>query len=207
MPKRRPKIGIYKNKQVNTSMKRKKPLYRAYIQQVFAQDPDDTVVREGNNKGKVYPLLPQMIRTEKQLMRFIYDNFGEGHYHILSYRHMKLLWKGNVNAEGFQQVKSKVKKDDLQETERDLQKAEDEEEYYELMNDYHQEKKNIKEEEQKKNKKQSLYPFFRYSSHKRGEFIYWEDPDIGLTQPQRSPEKQINKSPEDMTIDDLNTIR
>ena len=113
------------------------------------------------------------IMTEKQLCKFIYDNFGEGHYMVLAWMKKRkgfwVFWKGEINNDGFMfEYKKNVDRKEVQAL-RDEYEEEEEPEYRQLLHEL------IKTEvDDNKARKYGYYPFITKSS-KRGEFFYWED--------------------------------
>ena len=110
--------------------------------------------------------------TEKQLCRFIFNNFGEGHYMVSGFvkgrKGFWLFWKGDIESRGFQfETKKLTRSGDLKYLIEEYHNPENRE-YRDLL------KKEI-EEEMTETKKYRGFKNHLSQSGRKGQFIFWED--------------------------------
>ena len=173
---------------------------------IFSLDPDDTR----------YPLL--IIRTEKDLVSFIYNSFGEGEYLVLGFIKNKkgfwAFWKGVISSDGWIHSEKNIKREKgiLEEIESEIRVAKTQEERIDLEEEYKlmADILNSGEEIERKNrekKKHSRYGFlpFLIPSGRRGTFHTWDEPDEALNN-QISIQTSKRKDVSEMTLDEINGL-
>jgi len=125
--------------------------------------------------------------TEKQLCRYIYDNFGEGSFMITAWRKGRrglwIFWKGEINSYGFifeRKVRSNTR--EINRLKKEQSETTNPEERAILQEDIDLER------EINKYVSYGFYPFLRPSGI-RGTFVSWDDPDISPKQKAEQFEK------------------
>lgn len=113
------------------------------------------------------------IQTEAQLCKFIYNNFGEGHYMVFAWkkghRGFWVFWKGDIEKDGFMfQKKDNWRTEDVKSLQEEYEEAETPEE----RGDLHM---MLKEEVEENKKRRYGFGTDLKSSGKRGTFVFWED--------------------------------
>ncbi len=143
--------------------------FRHYQMGFYSLDQNDTR----------YPFLP--IQTEKQLVTFIYTQYGAGQYSVRAFlkgrRGMWIFWAGIVNEEGWQFNNRFQESSDIRRINREIKEAIDSGDE-ELVKGLKEDLDFQKEEDVRgaKEKKYGFAPFLR-SSGKRGSFHMWAEPD------------------------------
>lgn len=156
-------------------------------------------------KGKELPILD--IRSERELLIFIKDNFGVGDYRIFASvkgeRGLWVFWKGQINDDGYLFDNKEYNKSEVVKLERELAQAEGDERemILEELNFTKEIEKDINKE-----KKYGLRSFLRPSG-KRGIYHAWEEEvdtpnqfDVELT---TKPKK---RDVSEMSMDEINAF-
>ena len=118
------------------------------------------------------------IKTEKELCKFILDNFGDGIYRVIGHikgRHgAHTFWRGEITREGFVFFKRDVSVMGIKKLMREMNQATTEEEKIELQQeiDVEREINNLNKPD-----KHGFTPFLLASS-RRGELVSWDTPDF-----------------------------
>lgn len=185
-------------------------------------DPEPAV---NAKTGAAYPHLN--VKSEKELARFLLENFGAGIYRIVA--HLKgregiyNFWKGEVDENGWLCYNKEIDKNELIKDMRELEKIEeklqstnDEDEKKDLVDE-----KNMYEEflntdkeisrEESKYKRYGVSPFLTPSG-RRGSWHSWDEDDISCEADMNSGLNNniiSNVKPkkyEEMTVDDMNNF-
>ncbi|MFW5794140.1 MAG: hypothetical protein ACOCV1_01525 [Bacillota bacterium] len=162
-----------------------------------------------NNKGhyRYYPVFPKtskgtkflrlddypQIKTEKQLLQLIYNNWGPGDYKLIGAckgrRGLWNFWQGQITDDGYIFYKKEYDRKEVEEWEKLL--FEDDEENG-IIDE-------VREEEKKKanQKKYGFKPFLKPSG-RRGEFHFWDDVNLKINNetPTWGVEKEMNNEQE-----------
>ncbi len=151
--------------------------------------------------GQPYPYLD--IRTEKQLARFLLDQFGEGEYklfgHLKGREGMYVFWHGEVSTDGWIFIMKEYDKTDIIDIEKDLNTVNSEEERYEIEELADSFKEMAKEDS--KAKKYGFSPFL-LSSGRRGQWHSWSEEEVDYEVKQLK--KVIKKENREMTLKEMN---
>lgn len=171
---KRPKVGIYKLHKFNAEHGR-----------WFGADFDYDKMK--HLKRKQRPKLPIIdlnkypeIRTEKQFLKIVYDNWGSGRYMLRSYMgrgRIPVFWKGNINEDGFLFAKNEYNKKEMQSWKRDI--AQDNVGDYETQKQNEDLLREVRKElvEENRKKRYGFAPFL-LPSGRRGHFTAWDSPEI-----------------------------
>lgn len=183
MPK--PKIAILKKVVLN-----EKGHYRYYSTKYTRGDkvkPKSEMFNLNNFSemrpdGTIYPILN--IRTEMQLVRFIFNRYGAGEYRIVGYQKGRCgswtFWRGVIDEEGWTFFEKNSDMREINKARKDLKEAEesgDADMKQQAIEDLQFMKEQSKEES--KDVKYGFYPHIRRSG-RRGEFHSWDTQDEGL---------------------------
>jgi hypothetical protein len=158
-----------------------------------------------NRQGQEYPQVD--IRTEKQLVNFLKNNWGYGEY--LIFAHLKgreglfVFWRGELTSDGWIFQAKEYDKKEIVQLEKEMLKADNTEEKAFIE----EEIKDFKEmnKEESKTKRYGFFPFLR-SSGRRGEWHGWnedESLDDGIKELNKAPKQNTNK---ELTIDEINNF-
>ena len=211
----RPLIRVMKWRVRGVSKLTGKTYYRADSMGIWHLD---NVSRVSERKGKIYQALP--VTTERQLLLFIKNNFGNGEYTILAFVHRKpstyILWKGQIDDDGwlfYNRDLDKDSKKDIAFWEKEMLESQSQEDLEFAKSEI----KEIKSEARidSRAKKYGLSPFLTPSGP-RGQKIYWEDSlNQKVIEPESdSPEfileiesdKKNKKKFDDMDLNDINNL-
>ncbi|MFW6283422.1 MAG: hypothetical protein ACOC1P_05215 [Minisyncoccales bacterium] len=138
-----------------------------------------------NGKNKDIPLLklekmPE-IKTEKDLLSFVYNHFGPGDYLLIAYakghKGFWVFWRGEITDKGWIFYPKNYNRKEINKWDKDISETEDKEEK-EVLKEM---KEEIKKEEKARNKKRryGFEPFLKRSGN-RGEFRFWDDDNLVL---------------------------
>lgn len=160
--------------------------------------------RYHRHTGEEYPQLN--IETEKELVKFLRDNFGYGFYTVSAYlkgrRGSFVFWKGEVEPDYWCFISESkydfTDKKQIDNIDRQINEVQDQDEAQLLEEMKEDIKKNATS---KKGKRYGFQPYLK-SSGRRGECHYWTDPDLAKenitsNNSNKSYETQI---PEDIDI-------
>ncbi len=203
----KPKISIFLARRLFTNTNGKELYtYANGYKGTFALCHENTYSKK---KKKHYQVLD--IQTEKQLVRFIYDNFCYGSKvrcfvagHYMGHSVPGVFWRGEIGSEGFEFFKDEINKKEVQELEEiyNVDEADDLEEKAFLEEMIEKGKEDLRKD--KSNRKYGFTPHLR-SSGRRGEQHLWEEEDEGLIKREFN-KKVSNKKFDEMSIDDLNNF-
>lgn len=136
---------------------------------------------KGNPSPKLYLDLEPNINTEKDLVEFIYNNWGEGEYLVIGYakgvKGCWTFWKGKITKEGFIFLPKTYSKKEKNYWDKQIREEDDPEEIENLKEVRDQEIQQIKEKAKKR--RYGFKPFLKKSSN-RGEFRFWDDDNLVL---------------------------
>jgi hypothetical protein len=170
----------------------------------------DPISQYHRHTGEEYPQIN--LRTERQLVYFIYSNWGPGTYYVTAFLKGRegswVFWKGDMNEDGWIFENKNYKDPDVKQVENEIARAQSEEEKDILQEDLDFFKEMAKEE--KKATRYGFLPFLR-SSGKRGEFHSWNEDDPGLENNAASNIREVERtnrrtSTEEMSLDDINNF-
>lgn len=120
------------------------------------------------------------IKTEKELCKFIYNNFGSGEYriigHIMGRQGGWTFWRGIINKDGFIFFKQQIiNKEEIKKLKKEHQMANTWQEKQDKQDEI-----DFNREIGKLDKQTIKYGFFPYlsPSGNRGQLIFWEDDEI-----------------------------
>lgn len=138
-----------------------------------------------NPQGQPYTFLN--IATEKQLVTFIFQNFGEGEYRVIAYLKKRkgayTFWKGDITQEGWTFLeKNTVDQRHIMKLKKELYDAQtsgDIELADAIVEDIKFEQEEDMQDANTKKARYGFTPFLRRSG-KRGEFHPWDEEDEGL---------------------------
>jgi len=121
------------------------------------------------------------VKTEKELIRFIYDKFGPGTYRIIAHiRGRKgswTFWRGQITDEGYQFTQKKsTERRELEKLKQEMEEAESDEERQSIQDMMDSNKEILKLD--KDTVKLGFVPYLK-PSVRRGVFAFWDDPDMG----------------------------
>lgn len=167
---------------------------------VFNLEP----VVEYNKRGERYPVLD--IRTEKELVSFIRDNFGYGEFWV--YAMLKgregiwTFWRGSIQSDGWIFQMREFMREELQHVEAEIInfEPEDQETARNMMiNEIH---------EERQRRKRNWYGFqgFLRPSGRRGQFNMWDEPDRAIEAEAKPKTERRNVDPSKMSIDEINSF-
>lgn len=155
-----------------------------------------------------YPYPQAIIRTEKELMLFLLQNWGYGDYIIFG--HLKgrsgtfVFWRGEINRDGYIFEAKEYSRKEITSLETQYAKAETDAEKQQILNDINEWKEINKDES--KVKRYGFLPFLR-SSGKRGIWHNWDEADEAFDENIRElnkvPSKKNNK---ELTISEMNNF-
>lgn len=163
------KVDIYKRQPVNKKGSLRSAYYSAY--------------GKGTKPPRIW-IETCEFRTEREMVRWIYENYGAGEYRLSAMakgrKGIWVFWKGLINERGFVFYQKKYNRKEVIEWNKDIREAEsrEEKEIYENL------KQEIIKEEKDKNKgrRYGFEPWIKISS-RRGEFRLWASYDLGNFQP------------------------
>ena len=175
---------------------------------VYSLDPNDTR----------YPLL--IIKTEKQLVHFVYNSFGIGEYRIIAIirgrRGLWTFWKGVIRNDGWIHNERAHTKETtlLDDIEKEIKKSksyeekEDLEDEYKIIADLMNEDNNKEINRIKKKKHYVRYGFspFLISSGRRGSFHTWDESDEAMI-PHNPVIHNKKRDINEMTLDEINRLQ
>lgn len=146
--------------------------------QALAKIKPKAPVLDLNGSDDGYPDI-SFIRTEKQLCKFILDNFGVGIFLVTAHLKGKLglftFWRGEINSEGFMFYKKEYPQNrELNKLKKELKDTENEEEKSVLYDNIETE---LMLKEIEKPSRYGFQPFIKTSS-RRGTFMFWNDPEV-----------------------------
>lgn len=157
-----------------------------------------------NKNGIPYPYLN--IKTEKQLVTFLKDQYGDGIYMMTAYlkgnHGLYKFWHGEINDEGWIMFRKESQTNELKKLEIELSRSETEEEKAMILQEIGDEKELIKDE--MKFKRYGFKPFL-LSSGTRGIFHSWSEPDEGLIKKERRMTFKFKDS-KNPTLDEMNNF-
>lgn len=180
--------------------------------------------------GEIFPYLN--VKTEKELLSFIYNRFGEGTYYIVARVKKRQgfypFWKGEINSDGWicntKESKTHDREiaktlDQIQKIDYQLENTSDQDEKEFLMQDRldYEDILNADKDSRRddmKDKRYGIYPFLK-SSGRRGVFHSWDEEEIEdvtvqnnefNTPDTQQQNKQPRKKYEDMSLDDINNF-
>lgn len=167
---------------------------------VFNLEP----VIEYNKHGDPYPILN--IKTEKELVVFIRENFGYGEYWV--YGMLKgrsgiwTFWRGALEPDGWIFTMRDGMRQEADKIEAELLNFEPEQQEAirdGLMQELHSER------QQARKKRYGFYPFLR-ASGRRGQFNMWDEPDKAFDVQAKAKTERRNVDPSTMTLDEINSF-
>lgn len=120
-----------------------------------------------------------IVNSEKELIRFIYQNYGVGFYRIIGYVKRRkgnwTFWRGEITHEGFIfSKKESSEKRELEQLKRELEEAETEEERQSIQDMIELDSELIQLD--RTATKFGFIPYLKQSG-RRGQFVFWDDPD------------------------------
>lgn len=148
---RDPKLNIKKKKILN-----KQGHYRFYTVEMLRLDETE-------------------IKTEKELLWYIYQNHGDGEYLLIGHAKGKkgcwVFWRGDITEQGFLFYKKRYNRKAVEEWD-ELKEGDDDPEIDELKEETKREEK-----EKAKKKRYGFEPFLKPSG-RRGEFRFWDQDEF-----------------------------
>lgn len=185
----RPKIGILKKIYLTN-----KGHYRFY-------SPTYDRLGLGNIAKHKRPKMPMIdlelyptIQTEKQLLKMIYDTFGEGEYRLTAYvkghKGVWTFWKGQLNKDGFISERQKTEyAKNVDKIKEKIAKTKDEDELAWLEEEIQMEK------EFKTSGRYGLCGYLK-SSIRRGSLMLWNEPENSINTESWNKEIKIENKEE-----------
>lgn len=137
--------------------------------------------RHGNDFNRFENVHPKVLRlddmkeikTERDLLLFIYNNWGPGVYHIIGYAKGRegfwSFWKGEITNGGWIFFQQQYNRKEVKEWEKMLEGNEDDPEMQRIVEEEKEEAKR-----KRKSKRYGFDPFLKRSG-RRGEWHRWED--------------------------------
>lgn len=181
--------------------------YRWYA--AYCSSPPKTKMR-----APMFHLDTSTIKTEKDLCKLIYNNYGTGEFRVMAWRKghkgMWTFWIGEITEEGFffRLRKSDTSKS-IDKLKEQLATAKDDDEREFILQDIEFEKE-FKDAAKSSGVSYGFAPYIK-SSGKRGTFIRWEDPDYNEVGENKLEnwrnEEQIVKKVEKGEIDEWGILK
>jgi hypothetical protein len=187
----RPKIAITKAFQTD-----EKGHFRYYSALYNPESPEikpKAPVFDLDDKPSRFPHM--IVNTEKELIKFVYDNYGIGFYRIIGYIKKRkgnwTFWRGEITRDGFIFAKKETSEQrEIEKLKRELDEAETEHERQSIQDMIELDLEIMKLE--KDTTKFGFTPFLKPSG-RRGQFVFWDDPDEAYIK----KEKEIINKEED----------
>jgi hypothetical protein len=163
----------------------------------------DRSIQYSRKTGQPYPQAD--IRTEKQLVVFLLNNWGYGDYLIYAYlkgrEGLFVFWRGELTPEGWIFQQKEYDKKEITQLEKDFIKAESEDEknaVKEEMNDWKEINKDFN-----KIRRYGFHPFLS-SSGRRGEVHAWNEEDNIQNNNFQELNKRANRQKRDLSVEEMN---